>query len=115
MKELILKKDFYQIIFNHYKKDSQFRLLNNNNERISFFAINEILKISNERRIIKISIFQIEFNSILDVIIINLAFILILRDNIRRFMKFITIFIKSSRIRKTNNRVKFDKIFNFKN
>ena len=30
-------------------------------------------------------------------------------------MKFIIIFIKSSRTRKANDRIKFDKIFNFKN
>ena len=80
--KLILKEDSHQATFNHYKKDSQFRLSNNNNERTSFSAIDEILKISNERRIIEISISQIEFNSISDVIIINSALTLILKSNV---------------------------------
>ena len=115
LKEFISEKDSHQKVFNHYKKNPQPRLSNNNNERTSSPAINKTSKISNitlnERRVTKISTSQIESDSTLNVIIIDSTFTLILRDNIRRSIKFIVAFIRSSRIRKTNTRVKFDETF----
>ena len=49
LKKSISKGDFYQATFNHYKKDSQSHLLNNNNKGIFFFVIDEILKVLNGR------------------------------------------------------------------